>query len=262
MTMFSLDAGSGGGQGKSEAESGGTRGPQGLFAARCGKAEAAAEKLAERAGSAPRALKRDAMSATYGTTEVVPFPKTCLKWSSFAARGNVPWPKPFAGPSSVFVEKFVVEDGGRQRVRVLGIVQRILDTNQSSLAKYAAVLLTGDFFGHLEDQFHQRIGGQLLGAVKQNARLAYVLDYAFVPGVEILSTVAHRKVRAQAPCPGHPRRLLLTGAAPDGCGIRRRFFDPISATHGLPVVLVGGRAHQADLVVLPIGGAARPGKLV
>src|ERR1039458_3552742 len=104
--------------------------------------------------------------------------------------------------------------------------------------------------------------GSLLGAVKQNARLADVLDYAFIPGMEIFSAVANRKVRAQAACPGHPRRLLLSGAATDGGGLGRRFIDPVSATHGLPVVLVGGRAHQADLVVLSIGGAARPRKLV
>src|SRR4029077_7658017 len=51
-------------------------------------------------------------------------------------------------------------------------------------------------------------------------------------------------------------------AAPQGVRTRHWLVDPISATHGLPVVLVSGRANQADLVVLSIGRAARPGKLV
>src|SRR5208337_3408830 len=54
--------------------------------------------------------------------------------------------------SSVMMEKFVIEDGSRQRVSVLDIVHCILDTNQPSLAKYIAVFLPGDFFRHLEDQ--------------------------------------------------------------------------------------------------------------
>ena len=55
---------------------------------------------------------------------------------------------------SVFVEKFVVEDGRRQLVRILGFVSRIFGTNQPPLAKYTTILLSGDFFGHLEDQLH------------------------------------------------------------------------------------------------------------
>src|SRR5208337_1772873 len=163
---------------------------------------------------------------------------------------------------SVLVEKLVVEDGSRQHVRVLDIVKRVLGANQSSLAEYAAVLLARDFFRHLKDQFHQRIRRQLLRAMEHYARLADVLDQAFIPGMEIFSTIPNRKVRPQAPCPGHPRRLLLTGAAPDGRGLRRWCVNPTSTTHGLPVVLVSGGAHQADLVVLPIGRSARPGKLV
>src|SRR5271157_2944594 len=160
------------------------------------------------------------------------------------------------------MEKLVVEDGGRQPESVLDIIHRVLDTNQPSLAKYIAVLLSGDFFGHLKDQFHQRIRRQLLRAVKQYAGLADVLDHALVPGTEIFAAVSNRKVRPQTPSPGHPGRLLLAGAAPDRRGLRHRFVDAISATHGLPVVLVSGRAHQADLVVLSVSRAARPGKLV
>jgi len=160
--------------------------------------------------------------------------------------------------SSALMEKLVVEDGCRQPEGVLGIVNRVLDTDQPPLAKYIAVLLSGDFFGHLEDQFHQRIRRQLLRAVKQYARLADVLDHALVPGAEIFPAVSNRKVRSQAPCPWYPGRLLLTGAASDGRGIRHRFVDPISAAHGLPVVLVSGRAHQADLVKLSVSRAARP----
>src|SRR6266851_2560659 len=159
---------------------------------------------------------------------------------------------------SVIVEKLVVEDGGHQPECILDIVNRVLDSNQPPLAKYAAVLLSGDFFGHLEDHFHQRIRRQLLRAVKQYARLADVLDHALVPGTEIFSAVSNRKVQPQAACPGHPGRLPLAGAAAGGGGLRHRLVDRISATHGLPVILVSGRAHQADLVVLSTSRAARP----
>src|SRR6266446_5374245 len=96
---------------------------------------------------------------------------------------------------SVIVEKLVVEDGGRQPECVLDIVNRVLGTNQPPLAKDAAVLLSGDFFGHLKDHFHQRIRRQLLRAVKQYARLADVLDHALVPRAEIFAAVSDGKVR-------------------------------------------------------------------
>jgi len=171
---------------------------------------------------------------------------------------------PFAGQCrrSVFVEKLVIEDGGRQSKSVLGIVNRVLHPNQPPLAKYIAVLLAGDFFGHLEDQFYKRIRRQLLRAVKQYPRLADVLDHSLVPGTEIFSAVSKRNLRSQAACPGHPGRVPLTGAASHGGGLRRPLLHPASATHGLPVILVSGRAQQADLVVLSTRRPARPGKLV
>src|ERR1700676_5739988 len=99
-----------------------------------------------------------------------------------------------AGRSSVFVEKFVVEDGRCQLVRGFGFVSRVFGTNQPALAKDTTVLLSGDFFGHLEDQFHERIGRQLLRTVKQYAGLADVLDQALVPGAEILPPVSNRQL--------------------------------------------------------------------
>src|SRR6202162_69772 len=114
---------------------------------------------------------------------------------------------------SVFVEKFVVEDGGYQLVSVLGYLNRVFGTNQPALAKDTTVLLSGDFFGHFEYQFHQRIRRQLLRAVKQHARLADVLDQTLVPGGEILSPVSNWQLGSQPPCPGHPSRLLFTGSA-------------------------------------------------
>jgi hypothetical protein len=58
-----------------------------------GTAEQAAEKLGEVAKGSPRALKRNTFSITYGTTEVVPFPRTCLNQSFSAACEAVPYPK-------------------------------------------------------------------------------------------------------------------------------------------------------------------------
>src|ERR1700688_1934350 len=59
--------------------------------------------------------------------------------------------KPGRRSVSVFVEKFIVEDGRCQFVRVFGFVNRVFGTNQAALAKDTTVLLSGDFFGHLED---------------------------------------------------------------------------------------------------------------
>src|SRR5580698_8834381 len=150
------------------------------------------------------------------------------------------------------MQKFVIEDGCRQFVRVFDIFNRTFATNQAALAEYVAVFLAGDFFRHLEDQFYQRIRRELLGSLEQYARLADVLDQTFVPGAEIFSTVSNWKFRSQAPCAGHPGRLFLTGAAADGRSFCRRPVDPISAAHGLPVVLISGRAYQADLVILSV----------
>jgi hypothetical protein len=72
--------------------------PQGLkptyLLARGGTAEEAAEKVSKGAKNSPQALKRDALSMTYGTTEVVPFPKTRVNQSFSAAGEAVPYPKP------------------------------------------------------------------------------------------------------------------------------------------------------------------------
>src|SRR6266404_5485248 len=95
---------------------------------------------------------------------------------------------------SVFVKKLVVQDGRCQLVRVFGMVSRVFGTNESALAKDTTVLLSGDFFGHFEDQLHQRIRRQLLRAVKQHARLADVLDQTLVPGTEIFPAVSNRKL--------------------------------------------------------------------
>ena len=47
--------------------------------------EKAAEKLSKAARSSPQALKRETFSTTYGTTKVVPLPKTCMNQSYSAA---------------------------------------------------------------------------------------------------------------------------------------------------------------------------------
>ena len=92
---------------------------------------------------------------------------------------------------SVF-EKFVIEDGGHQPKSTRGIASRSLVVNQPSLAKNAAVLLSGDFFGHFKNQFHQRICRQLFRPEKQYTRLADVLDRSLVPGMEIFPPVSDR----------------------------------------------------------------------
>jgi hypothetical protein len=96
----------------------------------------------------------------------------------------------------ILMQKFVIEDGCRQFVRVFDIFNRTFAANQPALAEYIAVLLAGDFFGHLEDQFYQRIRRQLLRSLEQYARLADVLDQALIPGTEIFPTVPNRKLRS------------------------------------------------------------------
>ncbi len=61
---------------------------------RGGTAEEAAENVEKGTKSSLRALKRNAFSATCGTTEVVPFPRTCVNHSFSAACEAVPNPKP------------------------------------------------------------------------------------------------------------------------------------------------------------------------
>src|ERR1700675_423613 len=77
--------------------------------------------------------------------------------------------KPGRRSVSIFVEKFVVEYGRCQLVRVLSLVNRVFGTNPAALAKDTTVLLSRDFFAHLEDQFHQRSRRQLLRGVNQDA---------------------------------------------------------------------------------------------
>jgi hypothetical protein len=52
------------------------------------------KKSTKAAKSSPQALKRNAFSTTDGTTEVVPFPTTCVNRSFSAAFEAVPYPKP------------------------------------------------------------------------------------------------------------------------------------------------------------------------
>jgi len=53
--------------------------------------------------------------------------------------------------------------------------------------------------------------------------------------------------------------VLLAWQASLGLGGKHDFAG---ATHGCPVVSIGGSTQEADLVVLPIGTAVRPRKLV
>src|SRR5580658_2520833 len=69
----------------------------------------------------------------------------------------------------LFVQKFVIENRGREPESVFGIVDRVFSSNQPTLAEYVAVFLPGDLFRHLEDQFHQCVCRQLLRAMKHHA---------------------------------------------------------------------------------------------
>jgi protein ImuB len=60
--------------------------------------------------SSPQALKRNPLSAAYGTTEVVPFPKTCANLSFSAACEAVPCPKTiYQNSSTLHLAAFYLE---------------------------------------------------------------------------------------------------------------------------------------------------------
>src|SRR5271157_1989846 len=107
-----------------------------------GAVEETGGKLDKTRKSPPQALKRNIFSTTYGTTKVVPFPKTRANQSFSAACEAVPFPKPIYETSSsdeslndepVELEAEVTERGsfGERRIRFapvtdfFGCVERI-----------------------------------------------------------------------------------------------------------------------------------------
>jgi hypothetical protein len=156
------------------------------------------------------------------------------------------------------VEKLVIENRSGQSERVFGILDGVLYANQSSLAKNSAIFLSGDLFRHIENHFHQRIGRELLRPMKHDSRLADVLNDSHVPGAEILAAITDCSIDLEAPRARNPRGLPLSAPAAHRGRVSQRFFHPASTTHGFPVILIGGSAQQADLVILSAGRPAGP----
>src|ERR1039458_2728920 len=96
----------------------------------------------------------------------------------------------------ILVQEFVIEDAGCNLRQFDFICRRFFwriffGPRNSALAKYRAVFLTGNFFRHLKNHFHQRVIGKTLWTKKEHAGLAQIGNRAFVPTAEIFHTVAH-----------------------------------------------------------------------
>ncbi len=59
-------------------------------------------------------------------------------------------------PKSGLAQEFVIENGSCQTGSCID-VGGFAGADNAALAEHAAILLAGDFFGHLEDHFDQRI---------------------------------------------------------------------------------------------------------
>src|SRR5260370_23331293 len=157
-------------------------------------------------------------------------------------------------------ELIVGDLGGHTRALVACL--SLFGTHDTTLAQYVAVLLAGDFFRHLKHHLQQRIQWQLLRTVKEHSRLADVFDYALVPCVAFIDSVTHRRVQFKPSCPRHPGWTFFSSMTAADAGFRFGVFYALGAAHGGPVVLVFGRAQQANLVIFAVGATPRPRKFV
>src|SRR5678815_635285 len=72
------------------------------------------------------------------------------------------------GCGLLLVQEFVVENGRRESYVLFG-VSSVFRADNPALAEYAAVLLPGNFFGHLEHHLDQCVGWKRLRPPEQHA---------------------------------------------------------------------------------------------
>lgn len=162
---------------------------------------------------------------------------------------------------SLSVDELVVDDGGGKFV-LRAVFLLVFHADDTALAKHLAVLLAGDFLGHLEDHLDQCIFGEALRASEQHSRLAEVLDDPLAPCAEILYPVPYRCVESNSAGTRHPCGLAHVLPAFWRSDVSGFGLHALSTAHGRPVVLVLGSAKQADLVELSVRGTSWPRKLV
>lgn len=161
----------------------------------------------------------------------------------------------------ILTQEFIVQDRSSEHGSVFRYF-RFLGSDQSSLTQHGAVFLAGDLFWHLKNHFDERVSRKLLRSMEQNAGLADVLNRTFKPCAQILHPEAKRAVQFEAAGTWDPSRLFRRCATSPARGFCDRSFDPVSAAHRLPIVLISGSALEANLIVLSIRGPPRPRKFV
>src|SRR5262249_36007111 len=130
-------------------------------------------------------------------------------------------------PTLILVNKFIVENGGGQRVTVFGFV-RFPRADQAALAQNIAVFLAGYFFGHFKYKLDKGVRRKLLRAHQHHARLADVLNRALEPVAEILHTKTNRRIQLQTACSWYPRRLLAAGSTANSGRFRYRSLHTVA----------------------------------
>src|SRR6476646_6636879 len=91
------------------------------------------------------------------------------------------------------VDKFVVDDGSGQSRSCICL--GFFETHDAALADDIAVLLAGNFFGHLENHLHQSVDRQLLRAMEEDSTLADVFDGALIPRAGLIHAVSQGKIQ-------------------------------------------------------------------
>jgi hypothetical protein len=134
--------------------------------------------------------------------------------------------------------------------------------NHAALAENISVFLAGDFFGHFKDHLDQSIHRQLLWTPKEDSSLAEIFNRTFEPRAGVIHAVTKREVEFEAARSRRPRWPLLSGVAAPDESFRIGMRDALGAAHGGPVIFVFRRAQQANLVIVAVRTAARPGELV
>src|SRR5579863_1904367 len=161
----------------------------------------------------------------------------------------------------LLVDELVVNDGSGQADAVVGLL-RFLGAHDAALAHHVAVLLPGDFLGHLEHHLNQGINGQLLRSGEKNAGLADIFDDSLVPRCRLVHAETEWQIQLQASRPRYPGGALFARVGAPDAGFGLGMLHALNTAHGGPVILVLGGTDQADLVIVSVSSTTRPGEFV
>ena len=94
--------------------------------------------------------------------------------------------------------------------------------------------------------------------IAEGGEFAAVTLHLHLQRFDLVDAVAERKVEFQTPRARHPRRTLFPRVASPDAGFGLGMLHALGPAHGSPVILVLGRAKQANLIIVPIRAAPRP----